>query len=267
MNVPRLLESVVRSLFHRPIGVIVLVLCLAPASGHAVLVQVGFPGAGGVRIADNAADDLAPATAGTIRFEQEIIDPGDRNVRFITSGTVTENIDPGKSAVLTLTEFDVRATGTGRVSDIIVFETGIFAPIPPPSTGTVHLDGQYRVFRAEGGQRILNADVELLGFADAVQIGIVDPPPARNAASPVGFAPADVTRELANPVTRLFGHLAFRLEPGDAIRLPTSARVAVVAPEPGSLLLLAVGLAVVMILRAGRYRKTVTGGSPGSSGK
>jgi hypothetical protein len=164
------------------------------------------------------------------------------NGRLTFNGAVTETIVPSTSAKLVLTDFTATAGGTAAVETNIFFRSSNFAPIGPPSQGTVHLDGNYS--NRSSGQ-VMDAHARLTGFANATEIGFVDASHILNSPVVVSipFAPPDVSKDLNLAVTFLVGDLSLHLASSDRVRLPASATVEAVVPEPSTLLLLGSSLA------------------------
>jgi hypothetical protein len=199
-------------------------------------VRIDRPRDGGTEIRDGGPGDTSGPQGtpdGTIGFEYEVVDPKEREYRFIVTGVVKQEVVPGKRAKLTLTDLRIINGGQRRIASFIAFDSSPFAPIGPPARGAVHLDGKFQN-KAGPGANISFGSVELDGYANVKHIGAVKPKKVKLVASPVAFGPPadpDVTKDLDFGVTRLFGRLFFSLDPNDVIVLPDSATVSVEGPE------------------------------------
>lgn len=206
-------------------GVLLAVCVFNTSSAFAISVRIGNE----FQVLENNGLLSCPPScrfAGETRF-------GDALLRV--TGLVTETIVPGSSAKLVLTDFQAISGGTAVVDTSIVFRSSTFPPIGPPSQGTVHLDGLYR----NRAQIVRDAHAVLTGFANATEIGLVDGSHIQNSPEVVSipFAPPDVSKDLDIAITFLVGDLSLHLAPSDAVRLPNSATVSAVVPEPTTLLL------------------------------
>jgi hypothetical protein len=199
-------------------------------------VRIDRPRDGGTEIRDGGSGDTSGPQGtpdGTIGFAYEVVDPKEREYRFIVTGVVKQEVVPGRRAKLTLSELRIINGGQRRIDSFIAFDSSSFAPIGPPARGTVHLDGRFQN-KAGPGVNISFGKVDLDGYANVKHIGAVKPKKVKLVASPVAFGPPadpDVTKDLDFGVTRLFGRLFFSLDPNDVIVLPDSATVSVEGPE------------------------------------
>jgi hypothetical protein len=199
-------------------------------------VRIDRPRDGGTEIRDGGSGDTSGPQGtpdGTIGFAYEVVDPKEREYRFIVTGVVKQEVVPGRRAKLTLSELRIINGGQRRIDSFIAFDSSSFAPIGPPARGTVHLDGRFQN-KAGPGVNISFGNVDLDGYANVKHIGAVKPKKVKLVASPVAFGPPadpDVTKDLDFGVTRLFGRLFFSLDPNDVIVLPDSATVSVEGPE------------------------------------
>jgi hypothetical protein len=203
-----------RLILPQVIGAFVMI-ALSPGPAQALRIQIGQIGVGAAIITDNGPGDSRPEVD-VIGFEVEIINPLDRQERFIAQGVLKQE---GPSLTLT---GRITASGTRRVSSIIVCESSEFAPIgskKSPVGANVHLAGEYsnRI-----NLNISFADVDWTGYANARRIAAINPRHAKDVVRPVPFGPPadpDESKSLQLTVTQLFGHLGFRLNPADRIEL------------------------------------------------
>jgi hypothetical protein len=243
-----------KKLLPGAIALVALTSLLTPLSAMAgLMINVG-----GEVITDNGPGDTN-LTAGVIDFNVED-KPG-----YSVHGTLKEIIDPGISAKLILTDLSIESTAA-TASDTISFSSDPFPVIGPPSTATVHLDGQYGTSVAVP---ISNSLIRLDGFANgSLFIGTVDPAGAKNQAPNVLFGPGtaagkpDVTKDLGVGVTELDGKLDFTVSNSDRIFLPDSATVSDAGvPEPSSLMLAVIGAAILLGYRGLAPRIRAANGS------
>jgi hypothetical protein len=228
---------------------------------HAISIQFGTPGP---TVSGDGVE--VPGVGRVLSFPAQN-NPSvgqDRRPWDTTAGSVILNVVPAVSATLTLTgpmlpngtfgTFDITfdpAGGSGFGNNVaIIFQSGNFGPIGPPASDSASLDG----IVAPLGHAV-NPSLEAFAFG-AGRFGMIGPlaPAAPARALGGGFTGAlGPVAESSPPVTSLSGTFAFTFAAtqaqGALVRLPSSAVVQTVVPEPSTLLLLGSSLIWILWLR------------------
>jgi hypothetical protein len=181
-----------------------------------------------------------------------------------TAGSVILNVVPGVSAILTLTgpmlagggfgnldiSFDPAGGPGGGLGTLvtILFDSGAFAPIGPPAFDSASLNGTIisALPLAEG--------VFMRPFTDAGPFGDIG-----TFAGPGQFnGNSGPVPDPAPPVISLGGQVEFRFAnaqaQGDIVRLPGSAVVRTMVPEPSAAMLFGIGFLGIAVWGWQRHR-------------
>jgi hypothetical protein len=177
---------------------------------------------------------------------------------FTASGTATETSTPGGGILLTLTDATVQGTAGGVgpqpivLGQIALISMGVISSLGGV-TGFAGLVGEYQSFPNTVGGTIGFADVLLQARVGGGLLGLVNPPAAVGATSPMPFAGFD-SRVFPFPVSNvLIGTLDFQVGGGDGFFLPLSMEAsATPVPEPSTVLSLVLGLICIAAWRRGR---------------
>jgi hypothetical protein len=194
--------------------------------------------------------DLSDSGSGVINFSVQVGTLPDGI--FTAAGTATETFTPGPagsatSILMVLTNLTVQGVAGGiGAPPVIEGEIGLVSTLPIVSpggvTGGAFLNGQFQNPSGTIGSGTLSLEARV----DGGLLGRVTAAAVPGGASPQGFSGTS-TGVFPFPVDNLLiGTFDFSLGPSDGFFLPGSGDVfATAVPEPGTLLLLGSGVALL----------------------